>query len=152
MAIPGAKPKPQGHAVTRHKQVHEWTEVENRPFEGGPKLPYRYVQLETEDGVTELRVAWPAATKRWWSVVSTMPHCVLWTAADWEYAIETAEVHARFTQRATNGTELRIRQKLLGTTLDSLRDLRIRYVDPKPAALEGDAADAAGVLNLDDYR
>ncbi|MEV2236688.1 hypothetical protein [Micromonospora sp. NPDC049891] len=64
--------------------------------------------------------------------------------------MDTAEVHARFVEGGS-ATELRIREKLLGTTLDARRDLRIRYVDPKPAASPAGAA-GAGVTKLDDYR
>jgi hypothetical protein len=150
MAVSGAKPKPPGQAVTRHKPLHDWSEVENRPHVGGPKLPIRYVP-DPETGKA-IRVAWPKPTLAWWAVIKAMPHCVLWTPADWQYAIETAEAHARFIERATNGTELRIRQKALGTTLDARRDLRIRYIDPKPEAVDDPAAESAGVITLDDYR
>ena len=56
------------------------------------------------------------------------------------------ETHARFVEGA-NGTELRIREKQLGVTMDARRDLRIRYVEPRPEQTR-----AAGVTNLDDYR
>ena len=42
-------------------------------------------------------------------------------------------------------TELRNREKVLGTTIDSRRDLRIRSTEPASSA-------PAGVANLDQYR
>ena len=53
-------------------------------------------------------------------------------------------------QRYTGGpiglaTELRNREKVLGTTIDSRRDLRIRYTEPA-------SSPPAGVTNLDQYR
>jgi hypothetical protein len=42
-------------------------------------------------------------------------------------------------------TELRNRERVLGTTAEYRRDLRIRYVDPKPAPL-------AAVVNVEDFR
>lgn len=139
MAVTGAKPKPEGQRRTRHPLTQDWTTVQDVPFEGGPALPER-------------AGGWPAATARWWRVVSRMPHCSLWTEADWAFAMDTAEVHARFVLGETQGTELRIREKLLGVTLDSRRDLRIRYVQ----APTGDEARAeepgADVVNLDDFR
>ena len=42
-------------------------------------------------------------------------------------------------------TELRNREKVLGTTIDSRRDLRIRYTEPA-------SSPPAGVTNLDQYR
>ncbi len=93
--------------------------------------------------------AWPARTKAWWAALSSMPHCVLWTKADWQYAIDTAYVHATFAagdMRAA--TELRNREKLLGNTFDSRRDIRVRYVDPAAGAVEDDAS----VTAIADYR
>lgn len=125
--------------------AHDWTEVENVPYSGAvPKLPQRW-GIEPLEGV-RVRLKWPARTLQWWRVVSRMPHCVLWTEADWQYALDVAEAHARFVE-GTNGTELRIREKMLGNTMDSRRDLRIRYVEPRPEQTR-----AAGVTNLDDYR
>jgi hypothetical protein len=42
-------------------------------------------------------------------------------------------------------TELRNREKVLGTTIDSRRDLRIRYTEPA-------SPPPAGVTNRDQYR
>lgn len=143
MAVSGAKPKPDGQRRTRHPLTQDWTIVADRPYEGGPALPERVG-------------GWPAATTRWWAAVSRMPHCELWTEADWAFALDTAEVHARFALGETQGTELRIREKLLGVTLDARRDLRIRYVAaPAAEAAPAEAASAgasADVLNLDDFR
>lgn len=146
MPLAGRKPKADRSQVRhRNPAAHDWTEVPNVPFAGErPKLPPRY--RSTEDG-KPVRVSWPARTKSWWETVSTMPHCVLWTSSDWEFALDTAETHARFVE-GHNATELRIREKLLGTTLDARRDLRIRHVDPKPST----SSAGTGVTNLDDYR
>jgi hypothetical protein len=76
-----------------------------------------------------------------------MPHCVLWSETDWEYAVDTAQVHAQFsTGDMRVAAELRNREKLLGNTFDARRDLRIRYVDPNRPE------EPAGVTSLDDYR
>ena len=42
-------------------------------------------------------------------------------------------------------SELRNREKVLGATIDSRRDLRIRYTEPA-------SSPPAGVTNLDQYR
>jgi hypothetical protein len=145
MAVAGRKLKPEEERRNRTAPTHEWTEVERIPYEGDvPLLPQRW-GLDPIEGV-KVRLQWPARTRQWWRVISSMPHCVLWDEADWSYALDVAEVHARFVEGA-NGTELRIREKLLGNTMDARRDLRIRYVDPRPEQTR-----AAGVTNLDDYR
>lgn len=76
-----------------------------------------------------------------------MPHCRLWTESDWEFALETAMVaDALFYGRTSAATELRQREKVLGTTVDSRRDLRIRYVE------SAGEVDDAEVTRLDDFR
>lgn len=138
MPVTGRKPKPEGQARNRNKPTHDWTEVEDTPFADAPKLP-----KAQPDGRP-----WPAWTRRWWAVVSTMPHCRLWSDSDWEYAFDTAALKATFHTEGGTGlaTEIRNREKVLGTTADYRRDLRIRYVDPaapKPVA---------EVTQIDDYR
>jgi hypothetical protein len=43
--------------------------------------------------------------------------------------------------------ELRQREKIMGTTVDARRDLRIRYIDPEP-----EAPIIAAVASIDDRR
>ena len=78
-----------------------------------------------------------------------MPHCVLWSETEWEFAIDSLEIAAQFyeTAQANKATELRNREKVLGTTMDYRRDLRIRYVDQTQQE-----ARSADVPNIDDYR
>lgn len=133
MGMLGAKPSDRP-TVTRHKPTVDWTEVIDVPFAGPvPSLPdMRTVTLRSGEQ-TELPI--PAETRDWWGAVSTMPHCVLWKPSDWQYALDTALVHA---QAVTGGmsamAELRLREKTLGTTVDARRDLRIRYVEPESEA------------------
>ncbi len=136
MAIRGAKPKPAGQARHRNKVAHAWTEVQNVPFDGAPKLPRRCNGRP-----------WPARTRAKWKAISTMPHCVLWGPATWEFAFTTMELAAWFHEGdAKLSAELRAWEKVLGTTATDLRDQRIRYADP-PTTEE-----AGVVTNLADYR
>jgi hypothetical protein len=148
MPVAGAKPKPEGTTVTRHAKVHDWTEVENVPFVGPApvRLPASRVRTLPFGG-TE-RVPTHPMTRAWWKTISRMPHCVLWTEADWRFAQATAMVADQFYYGHTpSATELARRERVLGVTLDARRDLRIRYVDPKPEGRE-----SASVTRLDDYR
>jgi len=134
--MPAAGRKPNEGTPVRHRvpPVHQWTEVEDVPFGDGPSLPPK-------------RGSWSKATRRWWAAVSTMPHCCLWTPADWQFAFDTALVAARFHGGDVRAAyELRAREKVLGTTLDARRDLRIRYVES--VAEE----ERAGVTAIADYR
>ncbi|MCL2653259.1 MAG: hypothetical protein FWD63_05680 [Propionibacteriaceae bacterium] len=142
MPVTGRKPKPAGQAVTRHPLQHDFVEVEDRPNPHPRRLPAK----RPSGG------DWPAETKTWWQAVAAMPHSVLWSESDWAYALETAEVSARFyadgnTQAAT---ELRNRDKVLGLTWDSRRGLRIRYV-PK-TVVKDEIGGVGNVTRLDDYR
>lgn len=135
MAVAGRKPKPDGQKRNRHAPTHEWTDVVDVPFEGEvPELPDS--------------VGWPAGTRRWWAVLCRMPHCVLWAESDWQFALDTALIAKAFHEGEMRvATELRQREKILGTTADARRDLRIRYVDHAPVAEE-----VAGVTDLTSYR
>lgn len=138
--MPARGRKPNEGAPVRHrvKPVHEWTEVEDLPFKGGPSLP------KAEPG----RPTWPTRTIAWWKAISTMPHCALWSVADWQFALDTAIVAAAFHNGDTKAaTELRQREKVMGTTVDARRDLRIRYV---PVGTH--EATSAGVLAIEDYQ
>jgi hypothetical protein len=76
-------------------------------------------------------------TREWWDAVSTMPHCSLWSQSDWAFALDTAMVHASSVYGSvTASAELRQREKIIGTTLDARRDLRIRYVQPEDQSSE----------------
>lgn len=134
MPAVGRKQKPAGQAVTRHQGL-EWTEVVNTPFAGGPKLSKR------PNGKP-----WPDGIVRRWHAYSTMPHCVLWGEADWEFAVDTLVMAARYFEGADPrmAAELRNREKVMGTTMDFRRDIRVRYIDPPAAGLT--------VAKLDDYR
>ena len=141
MPARGAKPKPQGHAVTRHKAL-DWTEVPDVPFTGGPAL-----RPSRRNGKP-----WPEGCKRKWDAWRTMPHAALWAPSDWEFAVDSIEIAAAFMGGFDQepdprfAAELRNREKVLGTTADYRRDIRVRYIDPPPPGTPTEVA------VLDDYR
>jgi hypothetical protein len=152
MPVAGVKPKADRSQIRhRNQPAQEWTEVADVPFEGAPALRAR-----SAGGLSVMAVGaansedWPQATVDWWADISRMPHCKLWTAAEWRFAMDTAEIHARTMEawRGYTGGEVRAREKLMGTLADYRRDLRIRYVKPEAA----EQAAPAGVTQLDDYR
>jgi len=120
MPRPGVKPSTAPRRNTA-PLAHEWVDVVDVPYAG--KVP----PLPAERN-------WQSLTRSWWRVVSRMPHCVLWTDAEWKYALETAVVaDAFYTGAMSVAGELRRRECALGLTMDARRDLRIRYVDPADA-------------------
>lgn len=159
MAMVGAKPKEDRSQIRHRNPVAvgaEWVDVEDLPFNGPPlgDRPASSTLAPERPGGEDADLAgWPWATERWWEAVRTMPHAKLWTVAEWETARAAAETHARFIEGwkgCASGAELRQREKALGMTRDSRRDLRIRYVEPKAAPDPN--ATPAGVTNLADYR
>ena len=145
MAVTG--PKPTGRAIlSGNKPRVDSTDVVNVPFDGEkPELPLeREMLLKSGDVIT---VPMGKATVQWWEKISSMPHCLLWADSDWQYALDTAKVHAM----AQNGVlsamaELRMREKTLGTTWEARRDLRIRYVEPEVEVVP------LAVVDIDDRR
>lgn len=150
MAAPGRLPSET--SVNRNPKL-EWVEVVDVPYGGArPALPKRRSMM-TKDG--RVQVALLAMTRQWWETISTMPHCVLWRQSDWAYALATALVaDAAFSGVATAQRELRQREEgTLGVTVESRRQLRIRYV---PARGMDDDAPTQDVVappaNLDEAR
>lgn len=119
--------KQQTETLTPRRSVHGWTEVADEPFTGAPRLP-----RTRPDGT-----AWTEHLRRRWRAWSTMPHAMLWQPSEWQFALDTLEVAARFLDggRAAYAVELRARERVLGTTADARRDLRIRYTTPTLAAV-----------------
>lgn len=145
MAVTG--PKPTGKAVAQGRAKVETTDVLNVPYNGPkPELPLeRKTMLKNGDIII---VPIGEETVAWWNRVTAMPHCVLWSESDWQFCLDTAKVHSA----AQNGsmpaiTELRQREKILGTTWEARRDLRIRYVEP-----EADKPELSPVASMDDRR
>lgn len=118
MPVSGTKPKPEGQRRRRNAPTFDWAEVENVPFDG--EIP-----VELPDGLLD-------KTHAWWARVARMPHCVLWSETDWGFAADAAIVADMFYRNPTEKGEkaLRDREKVMGTTVDYRRDLRIRYVEP----------------------
>lgn len=158
LAVAGRKPQDDRNQV-RHRVPprHDWTEVVDVPYTDRPPvaLPTSMRSRIGDEGEV-FEIPTHKMTKAWWRRIKAMPHCVLWRESDWQFALETAVVaDALFYGITGAATELRQREKILGTTIDSRRDLRIRYIEPKAEEEEQQGqADGAGatVAHLDDYR
>jgi hypothetical protein len=117
-------PAPSARKLGRTPNA-EWVDVPDVPYEGAsPDLP----KLKG-------RQKWHEIVVQWWENVRRMPHCALWRPTDWDYALETALMKQRHYDRfmegeekTTDAVEIRRREDNLGTTQESLRKLRIRYV------------------------
>jgi hypothetical protein len=90
----------------------------------------------------------PAGSSAATATAAWMPHARLWQPADWRFALDAIEIASRaFDDGAKVSllTELRYREKVLGTTWSFRQDQRIRYTKPAAEA-------SASVARLDDYR
>lgn len=146
MAVPGRQPRPAAQKRNRAQSQADWVDVPNVPYAGDrPELPTSRTVV-TRDGQEQVNLQ--SMTEKWWEVVTSMPHCARWSSSDWMFALSSAIVaDAAFCGIASAQTELRNREKVMGTTAEFRRALRIRYIDPpKP-----DQA-VAEVTSLDDYR
>lgn len=122
MALRGPAAKATKHGRT---PTADWIDVQDVPYAGpSPDLP----KLAG-------RRKWADLVVQWWEQVRSMPHCVLWTPTDWQFALETALMKDQFWRdfadgemKSTAATEIRRREAVLGTTGEALRQLRIRYV------------------------
>lgn len=131
MAVTG--PEPKANKIGRTPTAVEWIEVPNVPYDGPvPQLPATRSCVTPEGVALELDIN--ERTRAWWAVVSRMPHCRLWTDADWQFALDTALLKDAFyaapAQTVAIAVEIRRREDQLGTTGEARRKLRIRYVDP----------------------
>lgn len=143
------------------EQVDERQGLRYRVIEVGEwrdRLGLRQLDKQIADGLVyfadrEDRIhveRWPAATRRWWTAVSRLPHCRLWTDGDWQFAQDTARLVAEFhAGNLSLSKEIRMREAVMGTTRDARRDLRIRYVDELPDDAPGPNL---SVTAMADYR
>jgi len=129
MPVSGPAPKNEGQKRRRNAPTHEWLDVPNKPYRG--KVPVslprkRTIMLAFGPEKFDLE----PMTKEWWKSIRSMPHCALWTESDWQFALATAIVaDDAFRGKSGAQAELRQREKIMGTTIDARRALRIRYID-----------------------
>jgi len=123
-----AKTGPAPKVVKHGHSGGEWTDVPDAPYTG----PGSDRDLPDIPGLP-----WYETTVAWWQIVRQMPHCRLWTEADWIYAIEVAVLKNQIWGELFGGalpanllSEERQRLALLGLTMEQRRKLGIRYVDP----------------------
>jgi hypothetical protein len=93
-----------------------------------PELPPRYEFVDV-DGVRVRRdVDWPARTVEWWAMWGDSAIAERFAAADWEFLLDTAMVHAAFWDGdLKQGAELRQRVAKFGATPEDRAKLRIQY-------------------------
>jgi hypothetical protein len=66
-----------------------------------------------------------------------MRHARLWQPSDWAFALDSLELSCWFYETGSGAAEQRIRERVLGTTLDARWNLRIKYVEARSTAGRG---------------
>jgi hypothetical protein len=146
--MPVSGPKPTGRQLfTGNTPRTEWLDVPNVSYDGNrPELPTSRMVMNPKGELQEFPIE--TRTRDWWEAISKMPHCAIWEKSDWQFALDTAMVHADAAHGKTTAMgELRQREKIMGTTVDARRDLRIRYVEPEVETLT-----VVPVASIDDRR
>lgn len=123
-----AKTGPAPKVVKHGHGGGEWMDVPDAPYTG----PGSERDLPDIPGLP-----WYETTLAWWNIVRRMPHCRLWTEADWIFCIEVCVLKNQIWGEVFGGalpanllSEERQRIALLGVTMEQRRKLGIRYVDP----------------------
>ncbi len=133
--MPRRGPAPKDPTLRRRtNSPEEWTDIPNVPYTGPrPTLPRKRQVLGKGGQLMDVPIS--DLTRRWWKVVTSMPHCALWDSGEWQYAVTTAIV-ADNVHYGINAavSQLRVRERAMGTTPDARRALRIRYTDPNTTA------------------
>jgi hypothetical protein len=95
----------------------------------------------------------PEHVRARWNAWRQLPHSKLWQASDWDFAFDTAELLAKAADADGDGpvalwSEIRLRERTLGTTWDARQSMRLRCV----ASLPDEDGQGGPVSQLDDYR
>lgn len=125
MAGRGPAPKDPSARARRNKDPQALRVFTATPVEQPPLPP---LFLPDEDGKRR-RVAWPAATKRWWSTWGDEPMAADFRPTDWDFLLDTALIHAKVWGEGDLKLlpELRLRVAKMGATTEDRARLRIAY-------------------------
>lgn len=120
--MPGPPPKPADKRARRNKDPHVVTTIAHL-VAPQPGLP--------EDGFIcdGVPTVWPRRTREWWAMWGESAQATQFTAADWDFLLDTATIHARFWRGdAKMAGELRLRCAKFGQTPEDRARLRIQFV------------------------
>jgi hypothetical protein len=109
-------------------------------------LPFtRAPQPELPNGAEN----WPTRTREWWKMWGEAAQAELFTAADWEFLLETALLHARFwAGEAGFAAELRLRVAKFGATPEDRQRLRMEFAEDRPVNKPVDVQDRFANLRV----
>ncbi len=123
----GKGPRPKNNSVRRNAATDSGLRVYTAPPVVQPELPPLFA-TNPQTG-RRRRVAWPAATKKWWATWGDEPMSADFTATDWDFLLDTALLHAKVWGEGDLKllAELRLRVAKMGATAEDRARLRITY-------------------------
>lgn len=128
--MPTRGPAPKDPSVRQRRNKDTVPTTELKFVKGAqPKLPARFATVTLKSGATSRRrKAWPERTAAWWKMWAQAELAKTFTAADWEFLLDTALIHAAFWEGdMKQAAELRQRESQFAMTPESRARLRIQY-------------------------
>ena len=133
MAGRGPAPKDPRRRARRNADPVGTTTI---AFERGtqPELPEFDVQIQVDGELVSRSFHWPEQTRIWWQMWADSPLSDHFMAADWEFLLDTAILHAQLWSgdHRVSG-ELRLRVAKFGATPEDRARLRIQFADADDA-------------------
>jgi hypothetical protein len=129
----GPAPKDPAHRARANKDPIPLRVIHAEPV-AQPDLPEFDVRVNDSGEVSGQQFVWPPRTREWWEMWRDSPLSAEFTATDWSELLDTAMLHARFWQGATNlAGELRLRVAKFGATPEDRARLRIQFAQADTA-------------------
>ena len=129
MAGRGPAPKPASKRARRNQDNIPLKVVELcNVVDMQPALPEFKVMEERDGEIHECDFQWHERTRQWWDMWGESPLSEDFTAADWEFLLDTAVLHTQFWRGDVKvAAELRLRVAKFGQTIEDRQRLRITF-------------------------
>lgn len=99
----------------------------DKPLVIQPDLPVFSIEVDKDTG-EGIVFEWPERTRQWWQMWADSPLSNDFTAADWDFLLDTALLHARYwSGDFSQASELRLRVAKFGQTPEDRLRLRITF-------------------------
>lgn len=131
MAGRGPAPKPAHKRARRNQDPTPLKVVELcNVVDVQPALPDFYVTEVIDGEETSRLFEWHERTRQWWDMWGESPLSEDFTAADWEFLLDTALLHTQFWRGDVKvAAELRLRVAKFGQTIEDRQRLRITFAN-----------------------
>ena len=116
-------------------------------------IPPTILRFEQADQPKLPNGKWPARTMEWWATWGHSPQAEHFMATDWEFLLETAQIHRKFWAGDMRlAGELRIRVSKFGATMEDRARLRMQFAQADEADAKRPASKAGASSHYGDLR